>query len=394
MTGDSLCPHFGTCGGCATQNVPYDAQLAEKESRIRRVMQPFAPKEFDAIRPSPDVFYYRNKMEFAFGGLKDAPPLLGLRQRGKFDRIVDLMECRLLSPMAGALLGAVRGWVLREGLPTYHLKSHKGFLRYLVVREGKNTGQRMVVLVTADGELPRDRFVEAIQASGVPVDTVVWSVNAGLSDVAWGETRALLAGTGLIEDRLGSFTFRLSPRTFFQTNTRGAEVLYGLVRDGVREGGRASTLFDIYCGSGSIGLFCADAADRVVGVELNPQAVADAQANAREFGISHGAFYAMDASAFAVSPQFQLLWTAPGAVAVMDPPRPGLSPEVRRLLLERPVQKWLYVSCNPESLARDLAVLASHYAVEKVQPVDLFPHTPHVETVVHLVRRGEIPGPA
>lgn len=325
-------------------------------------------------------------MEFAFGGLKDQPPLLGLRQKGKFDRIVDLSECRLQSPEVGPLLAAVRAWAIQEKLPTYHLKSHRGFLRYLVVREGKNTGQRMVCLVTSEGEIPRDSFLEALRSSGVRVDTVVWSVNAGLSDVAWGEERAVLLGPGFIEDKLGDLTFRISPRTFFQTNTRGAERLYQIIKEGLPTSG--GTLFDLYCGSGSIGLFCADRVERVIGIELNPHAVADARSNAEAFGVSQAEFHAMDASTFAKSAEFLERWKTPGARAVLDPPRPGLQPEVRKLLLDHPIQEWIYVSCNPEALARDLVLLSPAYLIDRVQVVDLFPHTPHVETVVYLKKRS------
>lgn len=386
MTDASLCPHFGVCGGCSAQDRPYPDQLAQKEELVRRSIRPFFQGEIRAIVPSPDIYFYRNKMEFAFGGLKDTPPLLGLRQKGKFDRIVDLTECRLLSPDTGRLLAAVRDWAVREKIPTYHLRSHRGLLRYLVVREGKNTGQRMVCLVTAEGSLPTESLTAALRESGVRVDTAVWSVNAGLSDVAWGEERAVLFGSGHIEDRLGDQSFRISPRTFFQTNTRGAERLYQIIKEGLPE--TCSTLFDVYCGSGTIGLFCADRVKRLVGIELNESAVADARANALSFGIDHATFHVLDASVFAKSPEFLEAWKSPGAMAVMDPPRPGLSADVRKLLLDHPIASWIYVSCHPEALARDLAFLSPTYRVQSVQPVDLFPHTPHVETVVILNRQG------
>lgn len=353
---------------------------------MRRALQPFEPKSFLPLVPSPDEFFYRNKMEFAFGGLKDQPPLLGLRQKGKFDRIVDLTECRLQSPEVGRLLSAVRAWAVKENLPTYHLKSHRGFLRYVVIREGKNTGQRMVCLVTAEGEIPRESFVAALNSSGARVDTVVWSVNAGLSDVAWGEERAVLAGPGFIEDTLGGLTFRISPRTFFQTNTRAAEQLYRVIKEALPVS--CGTLFDVYCGSGSIGLFCADRVERLIGIELNPHAVADAKANALAFGFSQAEYYAADASFVIQSEKFLEVWNAPGAVAVMDPPRPGLQPDVLKLMVNHPIDRWIYVSCNPEALSRDLTVLSRVYQVETVQSVDLFPHTPHIETVV-VFRRKE-----
>jgi 23S rRNA (uracil1939-C5)-methyltransferase len=373
------------CGGCATQDQPYDQQLIFKEEFVRRIVSSYSPAQFLAIIPSPDIYFYRNKMEYAFGGLKDQPPLLGLRQKGKFDRIVDLTECRLQSPEVGALLAAVRAWAIQENLPTYHLKSHRGFLRYLVVREGKNTGQRMVCLVTSEGEMPRASFLAALQSSGARVDTVVWSVNAGLSDVAWGEERAVLLGNGSIEDKLGDLTFRISPRTFFQTNTRGAERLYQAIKEGLPASG--GTLFDVYCGSGSIGLFCADRVERVIGIELNPQAVADARSNAEAFGALRTEYHTMDASTFAQSPDFLDRWKSPGATAVLDPPRPGLQPDVRKLLLDHPIDQWVYVSCNPDALARDLVLLSSAYKIDRVQVVDLFPHTPHVETVVVLQKK-------
>lgn len=326
-------------------------------------------------------------MEFAFGGLKDAPPLLGLRQKGKFDRIVDLTECRLLSPEAGKLLRAVRHWAEDEQLPTYHLKSHKGFLRYLVVREGKNTNQRMVNLITAEGNSPKAGFMGALRKSGVKVDTAIWSVNATLSDVAQGEEREVFSGPGFIEDSLGGKIFRISPSTFFQTNTRGAEKLYTAIGELLGESGPSDMLFDVYCGSGSIGLFLADKFSRVVGLELNISAVADAHENAAAQNVTHAAFHALDAAELPKRPDLLALWKAPGAAAVFDPPRVGLAPSLRQLLVDHPVERWVYVSCNPEALARDLPALVQVYTPAVVQPVDLFPHTPHLETAVSFFRK-------
>jgi 23S rRNA (uracil1939-C5)-methyltransferase len=324
-------------------------------------------------------------MEFAFGGLKDGPVLLGLRRKGRWDRVEDLSECRLLSPEAGPLLAAVRRWAEERRVPTYHLKSHKGFLRYLVVREGKRTGQRMLNLVTAAGDWPREELLRALEGSGVAVDTVIHSVNAGLSDVARGTETTVLKGEGAIFETLNGLSFRLSPTTFFQTNTLGAEVLYGVVKGFIGSGTR--TLMDVYCGSGSIGLFCADRVEKVVGVELNPEAVNDARANARLQSVANAEFVAGDAAQFVADPAWGPLWRSPDTVAVFDPPRPGLGPAVRHFLTENPVSRWIYVSCNPAALTQDLALLASVYAVEAIQAVDLFPHTPHVETAVLLNRK-------
>lgn len=382
---NKICPHFGVCGGCASQDRAYADQLAEKEAVVRRVMAPFSPGEFRPIRPSPDVFHYRNKMEFAFGGAREGSVRLGLREKDRFDRLVDLRECFLMSPETPVLLEAVRRWARDAGLAPYDLKSHRGFLRYLVLREGKNTGQRLVHLVTARGELPRESFLAALESSGAPADAVVWSVHEGVSDVARGETSLCLKGDGFIRETLQGLPFRISAAAFFQTNTRGAEILYKMILDSLGDG--AEALVDLYCGSGAIGLFCASRARRLVGVEIHAPSVEDARANAREQNRDNASFFCLDAAAFAGRADLMSVWTASGAAAILDPPRAGLQPAVRRLLREKPVERWVYVSCNPDALARDLPLLADMYAVEIVQPVDLFPHTPHVETVLLLRKK-------
>jgi 23S rRNA (uracil1939-C5)-methyltransferase len=376
-----ICRHFGDCGGCASQNVPYAEQLRAKEEAIRRIVAPFSPARFHPIKPSPDIFYYRNKMEFAFGQDAAGKTILGLRRRNHFDQIVDLAECRLLSPEAPVILETARAWAERNRLTPYNLKSHRGFLRYLVVREGKNTGQRMIHLLTNAGELPADSLVEAFQKSGVRADTVLWSVNAGLSDVARADKTTVLSGSGVIEDSLDEKKFRISPSAFFQTNTRGAEVLYRTIAGFL---GQADTLLDIYCGSGAIGLFCADKARRVYGLEINASAIEDARLNARLQGAAHADFIAQDAAIFDPQSELGRLWGHPGAAAVIDPPRAGLASKLRRRLLEQPLKRWIYVSCNPKALAADLPILRDAYDITDAQPVDLFPHTEHVETVVTL----------
>lgn len=381
------CRHFGLCGGCASQDVAYGEQLREKEARVRAVTAPFSPGRFEPIRPSPDVFYFRNKMEFAFWPLGAGRAALGLREKGAFDRVVDVDDCRLLSPETPRLLETVRRWAERERVPAYHLKTRAGFLRYLAVREGKNTGERMVHLVSSAAEPPagwKESFVAALRGAGVRIDTAVWSVNETPADVAYGQRAETLFGSGAITESLAGRVFRVSPTAFFQTNTRGAEILYKIIEDRLAPGGE--TLFDLYCGSGTIGLFCASRFRRVVGVELHAPAVADAKANAEAQGARHAEFHAMDAARIPQDPAFAGLWRS-DARAVVDPPRAGLHGPLRRLLRDSPLDRWVYVSCNPDALAKDLPVLADSYVVESVEPVDLFPHTAHVEAVVTLRRK-------
>lgn len=326
-------------------------------------------------------------MEFAFGPAPEGGVALGLRQKNKFDGLVDLKECRLISPDAGVLLQAVRQWAATEKIAPYNLRNHSGFLRYLVVREGKNTGQRMVNVVTAAGGLPKESLVQALEKSGVSISTVLWTVQDGLSDVTYGGESTVLKGSGFIDEKLGSLTFRISPNGFFQTNSRGAEGLYRVIKDFV--GPRVEALVDFYCGAGTIGLFCADGAGRVLGVEKHAPSVEDARWNASRQEATHAEFHAADAAAFAANPACLSVWNEPGTVAIMDPPRPGLPPPVKRLLREHPVERWIYVSCNPKALAVDLPLLAEMYQVDTVQPVDMFPHTPHVETVLLLARKPD-----
>jgi 23S rRNA (uracil1939-C5)-methyltransferase len=380
-----LCPHFGVCGGCATQDQPYEIQLAAKEALVRRVVEPFHPRQVLAIQPSPDVLYYRNKMEFAFARHRSGGVAIGLREKGRFDRVVDVRECFLLSPETPRLLAAVRAWAEAESLEPYDLKSHRGFLRYLVVREGKNTGQRMVRLVTAGRAGPVEDLPAVLAAAGFSVDTAVWTIHEGVSDVARGAFNQNLSGAGAIDEKLGERVFRISPDTFFQTNTRGAEVLCAVIREFL--GSSVETLMDIYCGSGSMALACADLARRVVGVEVDPRSVEDARANAGRQGAAHASFFALDAAALPAHPGLSALWKKPGTAAILDPPRPGLPPSVKQLLRSHPVERWVYVSCNPKALAVDLPLLMEAYRIDAVQPVDLFPHTPHVEAVLLLRRK-------
>ncbi len=367
-------------------DVPYKTQLSVKEQWVREVVGPFQPRTFLPILPSPDIDYYRNKMEFAFGGPKHGPVLLGLREKKKFNHVVNVSECFLMSPETVCLLDVVRHWAEKERLPTYHLRAHKGFLRYLVLREGKNTGQRMVHLITAEGMLPEASFLEALDSSQVPVDTVLWSRHTGLSDVAQGGQTKILKGAGVIEEKLGSLSFQIGAASFFQTNTKGAEVLYQVVSDFA--GHSIDTLIDFYCGAGAIGLFCAPRVKKLMGVEIHAESVRHARENAKRQGVMQAVFFDQDADAFAKSPELLSVWQSPGTVSVMDPPRPGLQPAVRQLLIRHPIEKWIYVSCNPKALSQDLAFLAPVYEVEMVQPVDMFPHTPHVEVCVLLKYAG------
>ena len=276
------CSYFGHCGGCAHQDKSYDEQLRLKRARVADLIAPFVA--ISEILPSPDVWYYRNKMEFSFGDVyppqEGAPPLkLGLKPKGRWFEIIDLQECFLLSPETPALLAAVRRWAIENKVPPYINKRNTGLLRHLVVREAKNTGQRLVMLVTAPGAIPTESFVKAVE-SAYPATTVIWGVNGKVSDTAVSEKLGALYGPGYIGETLRfpdqEIHFRISPQAFFQTNTRGAERLYTLLRTWVQELAPQAAL-DLYCGGGGIALSLSGVVPKIYGVELNASAVADAK---------------------------------------------------------------------------------------------------------------------
>jgi 23S rRNA (uracil1939-C5)-methyltransferase len=400
------CSHFGVCGGCTCapstidsqerrpaegevrpQRRPaaYESQLAAKEARVRELLSGFDVGEWRPIVPSPETWFYRNKMEFAFAVGWETPDLvLGLREAGRFDRVVDVQSCLLMSPEASAILNIVRSWAKEHALTGYHRGRHQGDLRYLVLREAKNTGQRMAVLITSRA-LP-DHSLQALREKIEPlVTTFLTGATETKSDVARAEETHCLWGAGTIEERLNKLRFEISPYSFFQTNTHGTEKLYALLEAWAREG-QAGALVDLYCGAGGIALSLAHCFDRVIGIDTNRGAIGDAGRNAERNGIGNAEFVCEDALEFLKKLPASKL-SVQLAAMVVDPPRPGLHPKALQALLEMNPARLAYVSCSPESLARDLGRLAPLYHIRSVQPVDLFPQTPHTETVVFLEHR-------
>ena len=384
------CMHFGICGGCLCETSPdgsrrpplYQNELLKKEERVRALLQAYEVEEWRPIIPSPDEWFYRNKMECAFG-VWDDHLVLGLRAAGRFDRVIDLETCGLMSLECLDVLKQVRAWANSHGLTGYHRRKHEGDLRYLVLREGKKTGQRMAVLLMTGAGAQRC-------AATPPMDlrsllTTCWiGVTDDKGDNARADDMRLLWGPGTIEEKLGAITYRISPYSFFQTNTHGTEKLYTLLQDWGKD--IRGALVDLYCGSGGITLALAGSFDRVVGIDTNKDAIADARKNAELNRIQNAEFVCEDAQEF--------LKKLPGSklsvqlcAMVVDPPRPGLHPQALRNLLEMNPPRLAYVSCNPESLARDLQNLVPFYRIRSAQPVDLFPHTAHVETVVLMEHR-------
>lgn len=388
---EAPCPLFGQCGGCTWQNIPYEVQLRHKQKQAEAVLQHLGkcrPERIAPIIASPEAWRYRNKMDFTFGVGSDGEPILGFHRPGQFSHILEVPACLLQPEPLDALLGAVTRWVRERGLSAYNPHSHRGFLRHLVLRHSRHTDEFLAVLLTSKGSLPEPQtLVDAMRGACPGLKGFVWGLNAGLADVARQDTELWRWGEPSLDEKLGDRVFRVSPLSFFQVNTPAAQLLYGAVRDMISTD-RPVRLLDAYCGTGSIGIFCADRAREVVGIEVVREAVWDARDNASRNAIANCTFLAGQ-----MRDTLPLALNMPGGpfeCVVMDPPRGGMDKRSLRGLLALRAPELIYVSCNPSTLARDLvAITEAGYRPTLMQPVDLFPQTFHIETIVKFTLENQ-----
>jgi 23S rRNA (uracil1939-C5)-methyltransferase len=384
---DAPCRHYPACGGCRFQDLAYEAQAASKEDQVADALRriggiPEPPLE--PILPAEDVFHYRNKLEYSFTQLEDGPTL-GFHKAGRWDEVLEIERCWLTTELGNAIRNAVREWARGDRLVAYDQSEHTGYLRHLVVREGRNTGQALVQLVTGRGEkFDVGGFVDVLRRFP-EVRSIHWSVNDSPAEVTNLPTK-LLWGEEAIEEELCGLRVRVRPNAFLQTNTKMAERLYELARQYASLTGE-ETVYDLYCGIGTIGLLLARDALTVWGVELSEESVACALENAELNGIGNVAFFAGN-----VGQSLEELHGRTGDpdVVVVDPPRAGLAGKALKRLGEIGAPRIVYVSCNPTTLAGDTKRLRADYGYElrRAKPVDMFPHTPHVETVALLERKA------
>ena len=383
---EAPCAHYPACGGCRFQDLAYEAQAAAKEEQVRDALRRIgglAQPPLEPIVPAVERFHYRNKLEYSFTTTPSGPAL-GFDKAGRWDEVLDVERCWLTTELGNALRDAVRDWARGEGLEAYDQAEHTGYLRHLVVREGRNTGQALVELVTAPGErFDRDELVEVLRRFP-EVRSIHWAVNDSPAEVTNLPT-TLLWGEEAIEEELCGLRFRVRPNAFLQTNTAMAERLYGLATQYAEVSGR-ETVYDLYCGIGTIGLTLARRALTVWGVEASEESVACALENAELNGITNAAFFAGEVGASLEELRSR---AGPPDVAVVDPPRAGLSGKALRRLARLKAPRIVYVSCNPTTLAGNVKELERDwgYCLARACPVDMFPHTPHVEAVALLLRR-------
>lgn len=397
------CPYFPHCGGCRHQNIAYPRQVYYLEQQVQdqyRYLGALADIPLHPIIPAKSIWRYRNKMEFAFSNrpwhIREVTHsteysfALGLRVPDNFYSAIDITDCLIAPTESSVILAIVREFALENNLEPYDNKTHRGNLRHLVMRKGQATNQIMVNLVTAD-DRPEIFLPLAKQLAQVlpNLRTFINSVTTNLSGLAVGEKIHVLLGPGFIEEQIGDLRLKISPNSFFQTNTQMAEQLYELVSQ-FAQPLAGKIVWDLFCGTGSIALYLARRAQQVIGIEIVPAAIKDARQNAQINAITNTAFVIGNLeNFFQKSPSWQQL-PAPDLI-VADPPRGGLHPKLIQQLRQIKAPEIIYVSCNPATQVRDLRILTENelYQLTAVQPIDLFPHTPHVEVITKLVLSGQ-----
>lgn len=397
---EPFCAHFGVCGGCRWQMLPYPLQLQYKQQQVEDVLRRIGKVALPAVNPilgAPETRYYRNKIEYTFSNRRFLLPtelndpavspeqnVAGFHARGLFDKVVDIDTCHLQAEPTNTLRKAVRDYGLANHLPFYDIKDHRGWLRNLQLRVC-TTGEVMANLVIGYEDEKHTGALTSLLVQQFPgLTTLLVTINPKWNDSITGLEPRVVHGKGYVVERLEDFQFKIGPKSFFQTNTRQGEGLYRVTREYAELTG-SETVYDLYCGTGSIGIFLSRQAGRIVGVEAIDEAVVDARENALLNGIGHARFFAGDV-VDVCQDEFFAQEGHPDVI-ITDPPRAGMHAGLVNKILEIAAPTVVYVSCNPATQARDLNLLDAKYTVTRVQPVDMFPHTHHIENVVQLKLR-------
>lgn len=384
---ESFCEHFGSCGGCAHQTLPYGVQLKMKANLVHKLLEDAGIKDYQflGIEGSPEIFAYRNKMEYSFGNEEKGGEItLGMHKKGKFHDVVTVDRCRIADEDFNLILRTILHYFREKKIPLYNNKTHLGYLRHLVVRKAKKTKEILINLVTStQQQVDMTELVELLKQQNYEGKLVgfLHTLNDGVSDIVVSDRTDILWGQDYFTEEILGLYFQISAFSFFQTNSIGAEKLYSMVMDfmGVAAD---KTVFDLYCGTGTIGQIAAKRAKKVIGIEIVEEAVAAANRNARLNGLDNCVFIAGD-----VLKKIDELKEKPDII-ILDPPRAGIHPKALKKILDYKAPEIIYVSCNPKTLAENLKdIQQAGYRVEKVKCMDMFPHTPHVECVVLMSKK-------
>jgi len=405
-----FCKHFGICGGCQWQMLPYDKQLINKQQQVTDNLSRIGKVEMPPILPiigADKTVGYRNKLEYTYATRRFIPKdefqqlraddklaeeiegtigAAGFHAKGQFDKVVEIDVCHLQDEPTNLIRKAIVGFAKEYKLTFYDIKNHEGWLRNVMIRMA-TTGEIMVNIVLGfEDKKAQQSLIDFLLHEFPTITTLLITINRKFNDSIYDLTPVAYHGNGYIIEELENFKFKISPKSFFQTNTQQAEKLYQVTRDFAELDGK-QTLYDLYCGTGSIGIFCSKDAKKIVGVELIDDAIKDARENAALNNIKHSFFTTGDVITIC-NDDFFALHGMPDVI-ITDPPRAGMHDKLVKKLLEIAPPIIVYVSCNPATQARDLALLDEKYKVTKIQPVDMFPHTHHIENVVQLKLRGE-----
>jgi 23S rRNA (uracil1939-C5)-methyltransferase len=399
---EPFCEHFGMCGGCKWQNLPYEEQLKFKQRQVSDQLKRIGRVSVDEISPiigSQKTTHYRNKLEFTFLNSRwltnaeiaennDIPiePALGFHIPGMFDKVFDVKNCYLQPDPSNAIRLAVREYAVQHDLPFYNIRSREGLLRNLIIRTS-STGDIMVIFsFFFDDAEKRSELLTHIKSCFPQITSLLYVINPKANDTINDLDVVTFSGKDHILESMEDLQFKIGPKSFYQTNSDQAYVLYQVAREFAGLTGN-ELVYDLYTGTGTIAQFVAKSSSKVIGIEYVPEAIADAKENSRINGIANVDFFAGDIKDILVESFFQV--NGYPDVVILDPPRAGIHEDVANALLHANPSRIVYVSCNPATQARDIALLDEKYKLVRVQPVDMFPHTHHVENVVLLERRTE-----
>lgn len=398
---EPFCQHFGVCGGCKWQMLPYSLQLQYKQQQVEDQLKRIGHVELPEILPisgSPHERYYRNKLEFTFSSQRyrtfeeiaertekfEPEPALGFHAPGLFDKVVEIHTCYLQQEPTNILLNVLRNYAQEKGLSYHDIRQHTGWLRNVVIRV-TTTGEVLINLVIHhEDKKEREAILDHLLANVPGITSLNYTINGKFNDSTHDLDVVCYHGKPYIEEKLEDFRFKISPKSFFQTNTYQAETLYRITREFAGLTGN-EVLYDLYCGTGSIGIFCSKQAKKVIGIEMVEDAVKDAYQNAAMNGLEHCKFYAGDVADICTD-EFFAEHGKPDVI-ITDPPRAGMHEKLVQQILKMRAPRVVYVSCNPATQARDLQLLDAAYKIIKLQPVDMFPHTHHIENVALLELR-------